>query len=104
MLSLLALLLQKVQILTHKALPESTTYALLAGFQNFGGIVSSQLGIFATEFAGIKVLVFFLGGGGSGGYVSSQLCIFASEFAGVKVLGYLIPALSALRACGVYVV
>jgi hypothetical protein len=52
--------LAKVQILTAEcALPESTTYALLAGFQNFGGIVSSQLGIFATEFAGIKVMVFF---------------------------------------------
>ena len=33
---------------------ESTTYALLAGFQNFGGQVSSQLGIYATELAGIK--------------------------------------------------
>jgi len=44
-------------VLTSKLVPkglESTTYALLAGFQNFGGIVSSQLGIFATEYAGIE--------------------------------------------------
>ena len=43
-------------VLTSKLVPkglESTTYALLAGFQNFGGVVSSQLGIFATEAAGI---------------------------------------------------
>jgi hypothetical protein len=43
-------------VLTSKLVPkglESTTYALLAGFQNFGGIVSSQLGIFATEYFGI---------------------------------------------------
>jgi hypothetical protein len=40
---------------------ESTTYALLAGFQNFGGIVSSQLGIFATEVgADVYVLGLFL--------------------------------------------
>jgi hypothetical protein len=44
-------------VLTSKLVPkglESTTYALLAGFQNFGGQVSSQLGIYATELAGIK--------------------------------------------------
>ena len=44
-------------VLTSKLVPkglESTTYALLAGFQNFGGVVSSQLGIFATEYAGIQ--------------------------------------------------
>jgi len=44
-------------VLTSKLVPkglESTTYALLAGFQNFGGVVSSQLGIYATEFAGIQ--------------------------------------------------
>jgi len=28
---------------------EATTYALLAGFQNFGGVVSSQIGIYATQ-------------------------------------------------------
>jgi hypothetical protein len=39
-------------VLTSKLVPkglESTTYALLAGFQNFGGVVSSQIGIFATQ-------------------------------------------------------
>jgi folate/biopterin transporter len=44
-------------VLTSKLVPkglESTTYALLAGFQNFGGVVSSQLGIFATQYAGIE--------------------------------------------------
>lgn len=44
-------------VLTSKLVPkglESTVYALLAGFQNFGGVVSSQIGIFATEAAGIK--------------------------------------------------
>jgi len=98
--------LAKVHILTQKALPESTTYALLAGFQNFGGIVSSQLGIFATEFAGIKVMFFFLiflRGVGALSVVAVGVML-PSEFAGVKVLGYLIHALSALRACGLYVV
>ncbi len=33
---------------------QATTYALLAGFQNFGGVVSSQLGVYASQFAGIK--------------------------------------------------
>lgn len=33
---------------------EATTYALLAGFQNFGGVVSSQLGVYASQVAGIK--------------------------------------------------
>ena len=51
-------------VLTSKLVPkglESTTYALLAGFQNFGGIVSSQLGIFATEVgADVYVLGLFL--------------------------------------------
>lgn len=39
-------------VLTSKLVPkglESTTYALLAGFQNFGGVVSSQIGIYATQ-------------------------------------------------------
>ena len=26
----------------------------MAGFQNFGGVVSSQLGVFASQYAGIK--------------------------------------------------
>jgi len=44
-------------VLTSKLVPkglESTVYALLAGFQNFGGVVSSQIGIFATQAVGIK--------------------------------------------------
>eukprot|EP00802_Teleaulax_amphioxeia_P010046 Tamp_10071.p1 GENE.Tamp_10071~~Tamp_10071.p1 ORF type:complete len:642 (+),score=101.05 Tamp_10071:129-1928(+) len=44
-------------VLTSKLVPkglESTVYALLAGFQNFGGVVSSQIGIFATQASGIK--------------------------------------------------
>lgn len=44
-------------VLTSKLVPkglESTTYALLAGFQNFGGVVSSQIGIYATQFSGIE--------------------------------------------------
>jgi len=47
-------------VLTSKLVPkglESTTYALLAGFQNFGGVVSSQIGIYATQAAGIKSTV-----------------------------------------------
>jgi hypothetical protein len=28
---------------------EATVYALLAGFQNFGGVVSSQIGLFAMQ-------------------------------------------------------
>mmetsp|Transcript_80291 Transcript_80291/g.215202 ORF Transcript_80291/g.215202 Transcript_80291/m.215202 type:complete len:85 (+) Transcript_80291:1336-1590(+) len=34
--------------LVHRGL-ESTTFALLAGFSNFGGTVSSQIGIFVTK-------------------------------------------------------
>jgi len=44
-------------VLTSKLVPkglESTTYALLAGFQNFGGVVNSQIGIYAIQVAGIK--------------------------------------------------
>ncbi|EKX41892.1 hypothetical protein GUITHDRAFT_74385 [Guillardia theta CCMP2712] len=44
-------------VLTSKLVPkglESTTYALLAGFQNFGGVVSNQIGLYATQFAGVK--------------------------------------------------
>eukprot|EP00283_Hemiselmis_rufescens_P025926 CAMPEP_0173441318 /NCGR_PEP_ID=MMETSP1357-20121228/23893_1 /TAXON_ID=77926 /ORGANISM="Hemiselmis rufescens, Strain PCC563" /LENGTH=550 /DNA_ID=CAMNT_0014406887 /DNA_START=22 /DNA_END=1670 /DNA_ORIENTATION=+ len=44
-------------VLTSKLVPkglESTTYALLAGFQNFGGVVSSQIGIYATQYANIQ--------------------------------------------------
>eukprot|EP00286_Rhodomonas_abbreviata_P018291 CAMPEP_0181310308 /NCGR_PEP_ID=MMETSP1101-20121128/12516_1 /TAXON_ID=46948 /ORGANISM="Rhodomonas abbreviata, Strain Caron Lab Isolate" /LENGTH=570 /DNA_ID=CAMNT_0023416927 /DNA_START=15 /DNA_END=1727 /DNA_ORIENTATION=+ len=44
-------------VLTSKLVPkglEATTYALLAGFQNFGGVVSSQIGIYATQYANIK--------------------------------------------------
>jgi hypothetical protein len=44
-------------VLTSKLVPkglEATTYALLAGFQNFGGVVSSQVGIWATGYAGVK--------------------------------------------------
>jgi len=44
-------------VLTSKLVPkglESTVYALLAGFQNFGGVVSSQIGIYAIQYAGIK--------------------------------------------------
>jgi hypothetical protein len=44
-------------VLTSKLVPkglESTVYALLAGFQNFGGVVSSQIGLYATQAAGIK--------------------------------------------------
>lgn len=44
-------------VLTSKLVPkglESTTYALLAGFQNFGGVVSSQIGIYATQYAKIE--------------------------------------------------
>eukprot|EP00290_Baffinella_frigidus_P011892 CAMPEP_0180150054 /NCGR_PEP_ID=MMETSP0986-20121125/21212_1 /TAXON_ID=697907 /ORGANISM="non described non described, Strain CCMP2293" /LENGTH=519 /DNA_ID=CAMNT_0022096899 /DNA_START=162 /DNA_END=1718 /DNA_ORIENTATION=- len=44
-------------VLTSKLVPkglESTVYALLAGFQNFGGVVSSQVGIYAVSVAGIK--------------------------------------------------
>jgi hypothetical protein len=36
-------------VLTSKLVPkglESTVYALLAGFQNFGSVVSSQVGIY----------------------------------------------------------
>jgi hypothetical protein len=44
-------------VLTSKLVPkglESTVYALLAGFQNFGGTVSSQIGLYATQAAGIR--------------------------------------------------
>jgi len=44
-------------VLTSKLVPpglEATTYALLAGFQNFGGTVSSQVGIYLTQLAGIE--------------------------------------------------
>jgi hypothetical protein len=44
-------------VLTSKLVPkglESTVYALLAGFQNFGGVVSSQVGIYATQAVGVK--------------------------------------------------
>jgi len=44
-------------VLTSKLVPkglESTTYALLAGFQNFGSVVSSQVGVFVTKAVGIK--------------------------------------------------
>mmetsp|Transcript_23524 Transcript_23524/g.47952 ORF Transcript_23524/g.47952 Transcript_23524/m.47952 type:complete len:154 (+) Transcript_23524:42-503(+) len=44
-------------VLTSKLVPkglEATTYALLAGFQNFGGVVSSQIGIYATQWSGVK--------------------------------------------------
>lgn len=46
-------------VLTSKLVPkglESTTYALLAGFQNFGGVVSNQIGLYATQVS----LFFFL--------------------------------------------
>mmetsp|Transcript_12405 Transcript_12405/g.19551 ORF Transcript_12405/g.19551 Transcript_12405/m.19551 type:complete len:548 (+) Transcript_12405:195-1838(+) len=49
--------LMPMLVLTSKLVPkglEATTYALLAGFQNFGGVVSSQIGIYATQFAGVK--------------------------------------------------
>jgi folate/biopterin transporter len=49
--------LMPMLVLTSKLVPkglEATTYALLAGFQNFGGVVSSQLGVFASQWAGIK--------------------------------------------------
>jgi len=64
-------------VLTSKLVPkglESTTYALLAGFQNFGGLVSSQLGIFATEFAGIKTS----DDGGDGGCNFDNLSILVA--------------------------
>ena len=32
-----------------RPLSQATTYALLAGFQNFGEVAASQIGIFATE-------------------------------------------------------
>ena len=44
-------------VLTSKLVPrglESTTYALLAGFQNFGSVVSSQVGVYLTKAVGIK--------------------------------------------------
>ena len=43
--------------LTSKLVPkglESTTFALLAGFQNFGSVVASQVGVYLTKAAGIK--------------------------------------------------
>ena len=49
--------LMPMLVLTSKLVPkglEATTYALLAGFQNFGGVVSSQLGVYASQWAGIK--------------------------------------------------
>ncbi|EKX41851.1 hypothetical protein GUITHDRAFT_88253 [Guillardia theta CCMP2712] len=49
--------LMPMLVLTSKLVPkglEATTYALLAGFQNFGGVVSSQIGVYATQAAGIK--------------------------------------------------
>jgi folate/biopterin transporter len=49
--------LMPMLVLTSKLVPkglEATTYALLAGFQNFGGVVSSQIGIYATQAFGIK--------------------------------------------------
>jgi folate/biopterin transporter len=49
--------LMPMLVLTSKLVPkglEATTYALLAGFQNFGGVVSSQLGVYASQFAGIR--------------------------------------------------
>mmetsp|Transcript_80293 Transcript_80293/g.215210 ORF Transcript_80293/g.215210 Transcript_80293/m.215210 type:complete len:128 (+) Transcript_80293:1336-1719(+) len=39
--------------LVHRGL-ESTTFALLAGFSNFGGTVSSQIGIFVTKASGVS--------------------------------------------------
>ena len=44
-------------VLTSKLVPkglEATVYALLAGFQNFGGVVSSQIGLYAIGLAGVK--------------------------------------------------
>jgi hypothetical protein len=44
-------------VLTSKLVPkglESTTYALLAGFQNFGSVVSSQVGVYVIKTVGIK--------------------------------------------------
>eukprot|EP00802_Teleaulax_amphioxeia_P012002 Tamp_12040.p1 GENE.Tamp_12040~~Tamp_12040.p1 ORF type:complete len:568 (+),score=107.15 Tamp_12040:49-1704(+) len=44
-------------VLTSKLVPkglESTTYALLAGFQNFGSVVSSLIGVYATKAVGIS--------------------------------------------------
>ena len=44
-------------VLTSKLVPkglESTVYALLAGFQHFGQVVSSQVGLYAVGVAGIR--------------------------------------------------
>ncbi|KAJ1483458.1 folate-biopterin transporter [Baffinella frigidus] len=44
-------------VLTSKLVPkglEATTYALLAGFQNFGSVASSQIGIYASQYMGIQ--------------------------------------------------
>lgn len=44
-------------VLTSKLCPtgvESTVYALLAGFQNFGASVASALGVLALDIGGIK--------------------------------------------------
>ena len=73
-------------VLTSKLVPkglESTTYALLAGFQNFGGVVSSQLGIFATELAGISTEV-----------TDSQECNFDNLAWLVAVCHCLLPLLA----------
>ncbi|KAJ1491355.1 hypothetical protein T484DRAFT_1774838 [Baffinella frigidus] len=51
---------------------ESKTYALLAGFQNFGGQVSSQIGIYATQASGISTTV------------SSQIGIYATQASGIS--------------------
>ncbi len=52
-------------VLTSKLVPkglESTTYALLAGFQNFGGVVSSQIGLYATQVRShLHLLILFPG-------------------------------------------
>lgn len=65
-----------VVVLTAKICPagyESTTYALVAGFQNFGQNVSQSIGLFMTSLLGIKAT-------GECNFDNLNLLVFLSHF------------------------